>query len=108
MLRGRAAFLFVLAVSCTTRPATRDPVRDAAPPLEEGSSVESAVLVEAATESAGVAWENDWIYRHYGRFRKQSVALASMTSRRFDVITVELADHSRKVVYFDITNFVGK
>jgi len=108
MFRGRAALLLVLVVACTTRPVTRGSVRAAAPPLEEGSSVESAVLVEASTESAGIDWENDWIYRHYGRFRKESVALASMASRRYDVITVELADHSRKVIYFDITDFVGK
>ena len=64
--------------------------------------------MEATTERAGIAWENDWIYRHYGRFRKKTVALAGEEGRRLDVITVELADHSEKVLYFDISNFFGK
>jgi len=79
-----------------------------APAIEEGSTAEAAVLVEAATEPAGIAWENDWIYRHYGRFRKKAVALAGQGGRQLDVITVELADHSERILYFDITNFFGK
>ena len=64
--------------------------------------------MEAATERTGIAWENEWIFRHYGRFRKKTVALAGQGGRKLDVITVELADHSEKVLYFDISNFFGK
>lgn len=80
----------------------------AAPPVEEGESFEAAVLVDAADEKSGVDRENDWIFRHYGRFRKKTVALSSREGRRFDVITIELADHSEKTLYFDITDFFGK
>lgn len=76
--------------------------------VEEGATVEAAVLVHATTESAGVEWENDWIWRHYGKFRKKKVQLAGREGRRFDVVTVELADHSEKVLYFDITDFFGR
>ena len=96
------------APSATPPPAAATPAPFPATQVEEGSSPESAVLVDATTERAGIAWENDWIYRHYGRFRKKNVALAGQESRKLDVITVELADHSEKVLYFDITNFFGK
>lgn len=85
------------------RPAPR-----LAPPLEEGASVESAVLVNAETERAGVDWEDDWIWRHYGRFRKKTVALASRNGRRYDRVTIETADHTEHVLFFDITGFFGK
>jgi hypothetical protein len=84
------------------------PAPAASPGIEEGASVEAAVLVPPMTEREGIEWENRWIYGHYGRFRKKTVALASREGRRYDVITVELADHSEKVLYFDITDFFGK
>jgi hypothetical protein len=118
----RTTWLLILielaALSCSSRPAEPEvpppptisatPTPAPATPLEEGSSAQAAVLVEADTERAGIAWENEWIYRHYGRFRKKTVALAGEEGRRLDVITVELADHSEKVLYFDISNFFGK
>ena len=66
------------------------------------------MIVPPMTEPQGIAWEKDWIYDHYGRFRKKTVALASREGRRYDVITVELADHTEKILYFDITDFFGK
>lgn len=74
----------------------------------EGESVETAVFVPAQRESEGVAWENEWIWSHYGRFLKKSVGLATAGGRRYDAVTVELADHSERTVYFDITDFLGK
>jgi len=76
--------------------------------IEEGASLDAAVFLDAGDESSGIARENDWIFQHYGRFRKKSIALASRQGRRFDVITVELSDHTERVLYFDITDFFGK
>jgi hypothetical protein len=112
--------LALASVSCAapappppSQPASPTPAPAAAPAppapaVEEGSTAEAAVLVEAATELTGIAFENDWIYRYYGRFRKKTVALAGQGGRKLDVITVELADHTEKILYFDITNFFGK
>jgi len=113
MRRLWLALLAVVAISCATSPPPPpQPAAAAAPSpapaVEEGTTPETAVLVEAATEATGIAWENDWIFRRYGRFRKKTVALAGQEGRKLDVITVELADHSEKVLYFDITNFFGK
>jgi hypothetical protein len=76
--------------------------------VEEGESIQTAVLVPAGSEAEGVAWENEWIWHHYGRFRKKGIGLANLAGRRYDVVTVELPDHSERTVYFDITEFFGK
>ena len=62
----------------------------------------------ADNEEDGIAYENDWVWRHYGRFRRRSGGLASLSGRRYDVITVELSDHTLKTLYFDITDFFGR
>ena len=62
----------------------------------------------ADSEQAGVLRENEWIFARYGKFRKTGVGLATVEPRKFDVIRVELADHSEKEIFFDITSFFGK
>ena len=115
----RLVLLLAFTAACATRPPpppsptappppATTPTRAASPGIEEGASVEAAVLVPPMTEREGVEWENRWIYDHYGRFRKKKVALASREGRHYDVITVELGDHTEKVLYFDITDFFGK
>jgi hypothetical protein len=73
----------------------------------DGSSVEQAVVVLAGTEDEGIDLEHHWIFDHYGRFRKIRGGLASADGKHYDVITVELADHTEKTIYFDITGFYG-
>ncbi len=86
-----------------TAPAATAPAPTPAPSLlEEGSSVEAAVIVPPWSDRTGVDWENQWTYAHHGRFRKKTVALASLEGRRYDVLTVEVADHAERVIYFDL------
>jgi len=73
----------------------------------DGTSAEQAVVVLAGTEDEGIDLEHHWIFDHYGRFRKVRGGLASADGKHYDVITVELADHSEKTIYFDITGFYG-
>ncbi|HET7453804.1 MAG TPA: hypothetical protein VFL12_13740 [Thermoanaerobaculia bacterium] len=73
----------------------------------DGTSADQAVVVLARTEDEGIDLEHHWIFDHYGRFRKKAGALASADGRHYDVITVELGDHSEKTIYFDITAFYG-
>jgi hypothetical protein len=73
----------------------------------DGSSVEQAVVVLAGTEDEGIDLEHHWIFDHYGRFRKIRGGLGSADGKHYDVITVELADHSEKTIFFDITGFYG-
>lgn len=73
----------------------------------DGSSVDQAVIVLAGSEDEGIDLEHRWIFDHYGRFRKLRGGLASAEGKHYDVATVELADHSEKTIYFDITGFYG-
>ena len=41
-------------------------------------------------------------------FRRRSGGLASQAGRRYDVIKVELSDHTERTLYFDITDFYGR
>ena len=70
--------------------------------------MENAVVVMADTEEEGVRRENEWIFGRYGKFRKTGVGLATVAQKKIDVIRVELADHSEKEIFFDITSFFGK
>jgi hypothetical protein len=73
----------------------------------DGTSAGQAVVVLAKTEDEGIDLEHHWIFDHYGRFRKKAGGLASAEGKHYDVITVELGDHSEKTIYFDITAFYG-
>jgi hypothetical protein len=78
------------------------------PAVVEGESLEAAVLVPAGNEADGIAFENEWIYSRYGRFRRRFGGLASLAGRRYDVVKVELSDHSERTLYFDVTDFFGR
>jgi hypothetical protein len=117
MIAKRWVCLGLLAAAAGCRSASRPPhERSQTPlpasssspgPIAEGESVEAAVIVPADNEEEGIAFENDWIWRHYGRFRRRSGGLASLAGRRYDVVTVELSDHTTRTLYFDITDFFG-
>jgi hypothetical protein len=122
MIRKRwvcLGFLFAIARCGSTSPAATPPPPPTAgeqtlrpvtssPAVVEGESLEAAVIVTANNEEDGIAYENDWIYQHYGRFRRRSGGLASLAGRRYDVIKVELSDHTERTLYFDITDFFGR
>ena len=72
-----------------------------------GDSVETAVAVPADAPNEGIDFENNWIYDRYGRFRRAKWGIAHAgegnTRRRYEVVTIELTDHSQRTLYFDIT-----
>jgi hypothetical protein len=91
----------------TAESQTSPPV-SSSPSFVEGESLEAAVVVPGGNEEDGIAFENDWIYSHYGRFRRRFGGLASHAGRRYDVVKVELSDHTERTLYFDVTDFVGR
>jgi hypothetical protein len=72
-----------------------------------GDSPETAVVVPTDAPNEGIDFQNNWIYDRYGRFRREGGGIAhageGSALRRYEVVKVELADHSRRTVYFDIT-----
>ena len=72
-----------------------------------GDSPDTAVRVPADAPNDGIDFQNNWIYDRYGRFRRAKWGIAHAgegnTQRRYEVVTIELTDHSQRTLYFDIT-----
>jgi hypothetical protein len=112
------ATIVAVATACATKqpPAPGKPLV-AAPPAtatpamaladHEGDSPETAVTVPADAPNEGIDFQNNWIYDRFGRFRRQGGGIAhageGSATRRYEVVKIELADHSERTVYFDIT-----
>jgi hypothetical protein len=106
--------------ACTTKPqpapvptpvaaAAPKPVAVSADTLVDhtGDSPETAVMVPANAPNEGIDFQNNWIFDRYGRFRRAGGGIAhageGSAARRYEVVKIELADHSQRTVYFDIT-----
>jgi hypothetical protein len=98
-------------------PAALPPAAPAPPPAarsaaeladRSGDSPETAIAVPADAPDEGVEFSNRWIYDRYGRFRivRAGVGRAGEGSalRRYKVVTIELPDATKRIVYFDITD----
>lgn len=68
-----------------------------------GDSLETAIEVPADAPLGGIRFENDWIFDHYGRFRRAGGGTGTASGRRYDVVKIELPGGDQKTVYFDIT-----
>lgn len=96
------------ATTTTTTTAPEPKVTSAAA-LQDlaGTSMETAIAVPKDAPNEGIDFQRNWIYDRYGRFRvdKWGVGHAPVNGleRRYKIITVELADHTFRTVYFDIT-----
>lgn len=121
----RREFLFVMiataAAACATTPPPGAapapavhpaPVTPKATPAaslvdHEGDSPETAVPVPADAPNEGIDFQNNWIFDRYGRFRRLKGGTAhageGSATRRYEVVTFEVSDHSEHTVYFDIT-----
>ena len=101
-----AAAALLMLLGCATQPTpTPAPPPTPASALVDrlGDSPETAVEVPADAPNEGVDFENNWIYDRFGRFRRDKWAIAQAEGRHYKVLTVELADHTYRTVYFDIT-----
>jgi lipoprotein-anchoring transpeptidase ErfK/SrfK len=118
------ASIAAAAVACATTPKSTPasaPASTAAAPVvappavipaaaladHEGDSPETAVTVPSNAPNEGIDFQNNWIYDRYGRFRRAGGGIAhageGSALRRYEVVKIELADHSERTVFFDIT-----
>jgi hypothetical protein len=74
---------------------------------EAGSSIESAIVIEAKNEIEGVRAEYKWIRDHMPGWRAGNQNLLNEKGRVYDAIEVSRGGESREV-YFDITGWFGK
>ena len=73
----------------------------------DGKSFETAIIINKNTEKAGINAEYQWIREHYSNYHVVKQAIVYNDDKRFDVITIEIADGSNQDIYFDITKFFG-
>ena len=112
MTRSIAVMILLFSLACAhPKPApapvpTPAPVAAAALQDRYGDSPETAVTVPV--EGDEVKFENEWMYDRFGRFRRLKFGVAHQGDRHYDVITIELPDHSEHTLYFDITDLWAK
>jgi hypothetical protein len=75
----------------------------------DGSSVEKAIVIQAANERQGIAAEREWVEKNLPGWKKSGQALiGGPGGRQYDRIELTGPGGARKTVYFDITAFFGK
>jgi len=101
----------IAAFACSSsspQAVSSPPAAASAVSTPDGSSLERAIVVPRDTEKEGIAWEYAWIRDHVGEYRRKTQRLLMSGERRFDQITVTLADGTDRTFYFDITRYFGR
>jgi hypothetical protein len=108
-------FLTALAVGAAGARQGAAPVGQQSIRFEGGSgeSPANAVIIRGARDNVvGIQAEFRYLRQHFGqrnlKWRLFKQELLQTGDKTFDVITIELADGVKKVIYFDITEFFGK
>jgi hypothetical protein len=118
MKRWIACSSAALIAACATAPAPAPAPAPAAQPapaavtetpasaLEDhaGDSVETAIAVPADAPDEGFRFQNMWMYRRFGTFRRLGGGTGTMNGRRYDVVDIELKNGEKHKVFFDITD----
>jgi len=102
-MKRALAVTVILLASCSSSPPPAKPVSAASLVDHAGDSTETAVAVPADAPNGGFDFENNWIYDHIGRFRRQSGGTGQLNGRRYDVVEVITPSGEKHKFYFDIT-----
>jgi len=131
MTRTLSIFALLLAAACATTPAppaAQTASQPAAPAATEtapaettntrprgiiiparGLSCNSAIVIKATTEQAGIAEEHAWIQENYpGAQVPVQQSLTKCGDKPVDQIEIDTANGRKVTLYFDISNFFGK
>lgn len=74
-----------------------------------GESIETAVVVDASNEQAGVEAEYRWLRAHFpGSSIEGQSLLTPPGDRVFDRFEIKLPDGGKRQIYFDISKYFGK
>ena len=74
----------------------------------DGSSIENAVVVNAANEDQGVRAEYAWLQDHYAGYHGGNQFLRTDKGHSYDQLDIVTKEGQNRSVYFDITPFFGK
>lgn len=76
--------------------------------LRDGSSFANAIVINEATETAGVDAEYKWIRGNQPGFKTTMQSLRFYKGRSYDVLHIKNAEGAEKDIYFDISRYFGK
>jgi len=76
--------------------------------LQDGLSFDSAIVIQAKDESAGVAAEYAWIRKNLPGARSMGQSLSGHAGKPYDVIHIKLPDGKLRDVYFEISSYFGR
>ena len=97
--------MMVLALALgSCAPSWRAPVST----VQDGSSFETAIIVNETSESAGIRAEYRWIKEHYSGYKVKRQSQPNYRKTPYDVIQIQFSDDRVLSVYFDISHFYGK
>lgn len=74
----------------------------------KGSSFEKAVVINAATEMAGVPAEYEWLKSRYPGYKIKSQKMVMHNEKPYDLLTIITQQGEEKTIYFDISSLFGK
>ncbi len=75
----------------------------------DGSSLEKAIVIEAADERQGVAAEREWVAKNLPGWKINRQALLNGPGgRHYDRLELTGPGDDRKTIFFDISAFFGK
>jgi tetratricopeptide (TPR) repeat protein len=75
----------------------------------DGSSMQSAIVIEASTENEGADAETRWMRRNFPGWKLGTQDLVDgQDGKKYDVIELTGPNGARKTIYFDISRFFGK
>lgn len=80
---------------------------------KSGESIEEAIVIlNAKNTMEGVNAEYEYLAKKFGiqgkDWRLIRQTFVPYGCRQYDKIEIELADRTKKIIYFDITSFFGK
>ena len=76
--------------------------------VQDGSSFDTAIIINEMSESAGIRAEYRWIKEHYSGYKVKRQSQPNYRKRPYDVIQIQFSDDRVVSVYFDISHFYGK
>jgi hypothetical protein len=107
-------FIFIsigFMFSCSTHKAMIDNsnktnIRDVT--VWEGSSYETAVIIEKTSETEGVEAEYQWIRDHFPGSQVLSQSLNFYKEKPYDILQITTNQGEAVSIYFDISKYFGK
>jgi hypothetical protein len=108
-MRSLLMFALPLVVAChssSTPSTTVAPLQPAT--VREHIPCDSAVVIRAAHEQAGIDAERAWLSDHFPGHSQYSQSLQMGDKRVYDVLTFSTREGHSASICFDITSFFGK